>query len=697
VLTWIVTGALRQRTDIDELPTVNRPHDAHRAPAAPAFDPSRYPALFAPLVLPCGARLKNRVTHASMTTRLGRDQGLTDQQIRYYANRAKGGCGLIVTEPLNSWREQKNPYKARVWNDDHVDALQRWAEAVESEDCRLLGQIQDPGRGRHERGRNPIAVGVSSLHDDLSWTVPHVLSADEIRRMIDDFAQSSARLERCGFSGVEISAGHGHLFHQFMSAWSNERDDEYGGPLENRLRVVRELIDAIRAATKPGFIVGLKLPGDDGVPNGIGPAEAAELTPPLVTDGKVDYVCYTWGAHARSLDMHIPDMHWPRIPFLGIVKGLRAAVGNVPMMAVGLITDPAEAEGIVARGDAELIALGRPLVTDPAWPLKAGQGRVKDIRYCVSCNTCWGTIMEHRSLACDNNPRVAAPEEVDYWPAPAAQRKRIVVVGSGIAAMEAAWVAAARGHDVTVFGASSDVGGKTRLHARLPGGENLSSIYDYQAAAARRAGVKLELGVRADVADVAALQPDLVFVATGSTMTWPRTLPRELQAEGFIPDLRALMTDLVDVSEPQGGTAVLFDMDHTEGTYAAAELLRRLFDRAVIVTPRDRIAEDTPLVTRLGILRRVAKLGIEILPLNEPDAASRFEDGVFVGRNVYTGDLREIDGVSLFTYSTPRRADDALAARLRAAGLTVRLVGDAWAPRTVSAATSDGHAAGHEP
>lgn len=655
-------------------------------PAAP------FPRLFAPLTL-AGRRLKNRVTHASMTTRMGREQRLTEQQLNYYRNRARGGCSLIVTEPLSAWRRQQAPHKLRVFGDDALADLQRLADAIESEDCRLLGQIQDPGRGRHERGRNPLALGASSLPDDLSWTVPHVLSVAEIAEMVADFAESAARLQRAGFSGVEISAGHGHLFHQFMSPWSNQRDDGYGGSLDNRLRLTRDLLAAIRAACGAGFIVGLKLPGDDGVPGGIGPAEAAEIAPRLCTPGAVDYVCFTWGAHARSLDMHIPDAHWPRVPFLDVIRALKATVPQVPVMAVGLITNPAEAEGLLARGDADLVALGRPLVTDPAWPLKARAGR-GDIRYCVSCNSCWGRITEHATIACDNNPRVAQPDETDYWPAKAARGRRVVVVGAGIAGLEAAWVAAARGHAVTVLGAGADAGGKTRLHARLPGGENLSSIYDYQLLAAKRAGVRFELGLRATVSDVLALEPEAVVLATGSTMGWPRMLPEEWRTDGTIPDLRTLMPDLIDLAQPQGGTAVLFDMDHGEGTYASAQVLRRLFDRVVILTPRDRIAEDTPLVTRLGILRRMATLGIEVWPLTEPSAHSRLEEGRVLARNVYTGRETEVADVAILTYSTARVADDALAAPLHAAGVELRLVGDCYAPRTVMAATSEGHAAG---
>ena len=654
-----------------------------------------YPHLFAPLVSG-RLRLKNRIVHASMSTRMTADQRATPRQIQYSANRAKGGCAAIVTEPLNVARNQTQGHKVRVWDDHALDSLKRWAEAVETHDCRLLGQVQDPGRGRHERGRNPLAFGPSALPDDLSWTVPRALSTDEIEQMVADFAASAARLERCGWSGVEISCGHGHLFHQFLSPQSNVRADDYGGTADNRARFLRETIQAIRASCSGRFLLALKLPGDDGMPGGIGPREAAEITQLVADPNEIDYLCYTWGTHSHTLDLHIPDMHFPRATFVGTTRTLQASARGIPVMAVGLITDPAEADGIIERGDAALVGLGRPLVTDPALPNKARAGREAEIRYCVSCNTCWGTIVEHKPLLCDNNPRVAEPDEVDFWPRQTSgARKRIVVVGAGIAGMEAAWLLAARGHDVTVFGATGEVGGKTRLHALLPGGEHLSSIYDYQQLAAKRAGVKLELGVRAGIDDIVALSPDEVVLACGSEMNWPSALPRSLQDDGAILDLRAVVAMLADIAGHQGGTAVVLDMDSTEGTYNATEWLQTRFDRVVLATPRDRFADDVPLVTRLGVNRRLNQQRIRLLPFHEIAGDSAFEDARVSLRNVYNGDRTTIDDVALVTYATPRSPNVELQTSLATVGLTVHVIGDARLPRTVLAATSEGHALGN--
>jgi 2,4-dienoyl-CoA reductase-like NADH-dependent reductase (Old Yellow Enzyme family) len=603
---------------------------------------------------------------------------------------------MVVTEPLSMARHQLLPNKVRVWNDDNLDGLKRWADAVESHDCRLLGQVQDPGRGRHAPGKNPAAVGASALPDDISWTVPHVLSVEEIRRMIDEFADSAQRLQRCGFSGVEISAGHGHLFHQFLSPWSNAREDEYGGSLEGRARLLTDVIAALRAMCGRGFIVGVKLPGNDGVPGGIGPDEAAAIARHVTRPGHVDYVCFAQGSHAHSLELHIPDGNGPRAPYMPLIRELRKAACGVPVAALGRITDPAEADNIIARGDAELVALGRPLVTDPAWLNKAARGRAHDIRYCVSCNMCWDTtVTQHRPISCDNNPRVGRADEVDWWPARSSVKKRVIVVGAGIAGMEAAWIAAARGHEVTVYGKSGEVGGKTRLRAGLPGGEALSSIYDYQHAQAIKAGVGLELGVEITAADVIALKPDTVVLATGSKMIAPPWLPADVRASGIVPDLRAALAALNGRRSPQRGSAVVADTDHTDGTYAAAELLRGIFDRVFVITPREAIAQDVPLVTRQGIYRRLHQKRIQIVTSAEPRWSSRFEDGVLEYVNVYTGETSAIEELAFLAYSSPRAPEVSLVAALREAGIDVRLVGDCVSPRTVMAATAKGHEAGN--
>src|ERR1700760_2917582 len=204
---------------------------------------AEFAALFTPFTL-AGKRLRNRITHASMSLLMTPAGRVTERLIQYHANRAAGGAAMTVTEPLGMMRHQAGLPRVQVWRRDDADGLKRFAEAVESQDCRLLGQIQDAGRGRHYPGRNPEAIGASALPDYLSWTVPRALTPADIRDLIEQIAESALHLKDCGFSGVEISAGHGHLFHQFLSPQSNRLEDESGGDWNGRARIVGELVAA---------------------------------------------------------------------------------------------------------------------------------------------------------------------------------------------------------------------------------------------------------------------------------------------------------------------------------------------------------------------------------------------------------------------------------------------------------------------
>jgi 2,4-dienoyl-CoA reductase-like NADH-dependent reductase (Old Yellow Enzyme family) len=658
-----------------------------------AIDPNSYPAMLAPFRL-AGAGLRNRIIHASMTTMMGANGRVSADLVHYHASRARGGAAMLVTEPIGMARHQAHLPRTQAWNGEDEDGFRRWAGTVEEHGAHLIGQIQDAGRGRHYPGRTIDAIGASALPDELSWTVPKALTTEDIPALVEEFAQSSRRLQRWGFSGVELSCGHGHLFHQFFSPVANRRDDAYGGDWDRRVRFVAEIVAAIRALCGADFVIGLKLPGMDGIPGGIGPAEAAEIASRLTAGRPIDYVCFAQGAHARSLEMHVPDRNGPRLPYMDLIRGLRSSTNGVPVVALGRITDPAEAEAILAAGQAELVGLGRALVADPAWLAKAASNRAHDIRYCLSCNTCWGTIISyHRPIACVNNPRVGRPDEADFWPEPARVKRRITVVGAGVAGLEAAWVAAARGHIVTMFSASGEVGGKARLRALLPGGETITSIYDYQVVAARRAGAGVELGVTASLDDVLATRPDHVVVAAGSTMIRPDWLRAD---DDFVPDLRDAVNELAAVTKRQAGTAVLFDADHTEGVYAAAEFLKSLFDRVVIITPRDTIAMDMQLVTRQTVLRRMAEAGVDVVPSAVPLICDALGDGVVECENVYTGARCRFDDVALLTFASPRVAASGLRTALQGRGIGVTLVGDCLSPGELLAATASGHRAGNE-
>jgi 2,4-dienoyl-CoA reductase-like NADH-dependent reductase (Old Yellow Enzyme family) len=660
-----------------------------------ALDDS-FPALSSPFTLR-GSTIRNRLAHASMTTRMQRGGYVTDELIRYYANRAAGGAGLIVSEPLAMIAQQDRLPKVRVRDPAGHDGLRRWADAVAEQGGVLLGQVQDPGRGRHAPGRAPYAISASFLPDDLSWTMPDALDQSAIMRLVEEFAQSCAILETSGFGGCEISAGHGHLFHQFLSPRSNQRDDGYGGDLEGRTRLLRELIGAIRAACGPGFIIGLKLPGDDGVTGSIDPDQAAQITRIIAKEAPPDYLCFAQGSHAHSLERHLPDRYGPAMPYRDLQAQLRKACGTIPMMALGRITDPAEAEALVAAKEAELVGVGRALVADPAWLAKARAGRTHDIRYCLSCNTCWAVVTSrNQALACVNNPRVGAPDEVDYRPVRLSSGKRVTIVGAGPAGLEAAWVAAARGHEVTVLSAGSAAGGGTRLRALLPGGETITSIPDYQYPAALRAGVRFEFGIMATPEDVLATRPDAVVLATGAAMVAPAWLPAEIRDENLVPSLPEALWDLTTRTDRQPGTAIIYDMDHTDGVYAAAEFLHARFDKVVLVTPRDGVAEDMWLVARQGIIRRLYEKHISVMRSSEPVWTQDFEQNAALACiNLYNGEHSLIGDVAFLAYATPRAPRVSLLEPLRRQGIPVHRIGDCRVALDLLNATSDGHEMGH--
>ncbi|MEO0998839.1 MAG: FAD-dependent oxidoreductase, partial [Pseudomonadota bacterium] len=454
---------------------------------------------------------------------------------------------------------------------------------------------------------------------------------------------------------------------------------------------VRELIAAIRAECGRPFVIGLKLPGDDGVPGSIDLAEARRIAAAVAAGGDVDYWTFAWGAHANSLYRHLPDAHGERHPYLGAIRDLRQAAPDIATGALGYITDANECERALTDGTADLVFLGRPLITDPAFANKAFAGREAEIRYCVSCNTCWRTIIEGGRLECDNNPRVGTADEERWEPKPARSKRRIVIVGGGIAGLEAAQTAARRGHDVTLFAASAEVGGKTRLHAELPGGENLSSIYDYQYLAGRAAGVRFELGVMATPGDIAAAKPDTVLLASGAALGVPAFVPAEFAADGLIPDLRALAAEMLGRGGREPGRLLLLDRDHTEMTYAAAELFAARFERVTIVTPRERLASDCSLVNRQGIYQRLHDRGIGIVTSAEPRDLDRLERAEVELVNIYNGAQTIIDDIAAISYATARVPDDRLLEPLESAGFKVDRIGDCRAPRSVLAATREGY------
>src|SRR5262249_11380117 len=323
-----------------------------------------------------------------------------------------------------------------------------------------------------------------------------------------------------------------------------------------------------------------------------------------------------------------------------------------------------EAEVALTEEAGDLVGLTRALIADADWPAKACDGRVADIRPSAYDNFAWGEIHVGKPLAEIHNPQLGQKGESGWRPARAARQRRVVVVGAGPAGLQAARIAAERGHDVTLYGASAEPGGKLAWEAALPGRAEYGDVIAWMAQQLRRAGVKAELGHVASVDDVLALQPEHVIVATGSHQRTP---------DGFVGDGFCARDWPACASGRSEGTAVLFDMDHSAATYAVADALAQAYGELFLLTPRTQVARNVNYCSAIGVHRRLYAANATIVMAAEPVT---LRNGVLVWRNVFTGRQQEIPGVELFLWSTPRIADDALAAPLREAGIDTRLAGD---------------------
>jgi 2,4-dienoyl-CoA reductase-like NADH-dependent reductase (Old Yellow Enzyme family) len=496
------------------------------------------PRLLEPVALG-GLRLRNRIAHAAVTTRFAEAGRVTPRLIAYHAARARGGAGLLVTEPMNLLPSQGAPHKVRAHDPANFTGLEAWATAVRAEGSQLVAQLQDPGRGRLLIGTEVEAIAPSAIADDLSGVLPRALTTDEVADLVQGFAAAARRLRDLGFAGVEVSAGHGHLIHQFLALRSNRRSDRYGGDIEGRARFLTELCLALRAACGEDFLIGVKLPGEDAMPDGIDLDTAAAITRCVHATGVADYLTWCWGGHSRSLHLHLPAVEVAGVdgsavpghaPYAAKIAALAKHAPGIKVAALGLIRTPAEAERVLQQGLADFVQIGRPFIADADWGRHAERelagasgvgvsiGQVAR-RPCIACNHCWGRISRGEPLGCTVNPALTEGREAEAT-TPAASSptapRRVVVVGAGPAGFAAACAAAERGAAVTVFGAGERPLRRLRAASALPGGAALSDLADHLEARAARAGVEYRGGRMADERDILALQPDEVVLACGA-------------------------------------------------------------------------------------------------------------------------------------------------------------------------------------
>ena len=479
-----------------------------------------FPALFEPGLIG-KMRLKNRLIMAPISTNLaGEDGTVSDELIFHYAERARGGVGLITVEnvciayPL----ARHGAAQPRIDDDAFIPGLRRLADAIHQGGAKAAVELTHPGMNadlRYIEGETPVAP--STVPRPLDGLVPRALTRQQVEEAIGQYVGAARRAHEAGFDAVELQACHGLLINQFLSPLTNRRQDKYGGSRENRVGFLIEIVEGIRRRVGLDFPVMVRLVAEDLVEGGVTPEEGCWFAHRLEEAG-ADAIHPDFGLGGK--EKRLEPMPYPQAWRVYLAERIKQAV-SIPVIAVGVIREPRVAEEILEAGKADFVALGRALNADPEWPNKAQAGEVASIRRCFGCNEC--VIARHvddAPLRCSLNATVGRDPEACRLE-PAAVAKQVLVVGGGPAGMEAARVAALRGHHVALYDREPCLGGMLRVAATPPGKEKLHWVTEYFAHELPHLEVEVHLGETLDAERIRALKPDIVIIATGSAPAIP--------------------------------------------------------------------------------------------------------------------------------------------------------------------------------
>jgi len=635
-------------------------------------------------------KLRNRVVMAPMGTNYSTTDGLSTERDRmYYAERARGGVGMIMTEAMVVTEFARPHHNSLcVYHDRFIPGLASIVEAIKSHGALVCGQLNHRGALLRRHVLNMEPVGPSPWKNPNTGDDVRPLEVAEIIEIQKLFVASARRLYQAGYDGVEIHAGNGYLFQQFFTPRLNHRSDQYGGSFENRARFVLETLDRVKQAL-PDFPLIVRLSVTEFTAGGYSESDIIELSKLLQKQGVAALDLSGGSNESPQLSKYcIQPPSFMRGCLGPYAKPIKQAV-TVPVLVAGRVVDPEDAEKLLADGCADFVSVGRALYADAHWCAKA-LGEVKaPIRKCIACNICFERLTLEKDVACVHNPVIGTEFEMlehaepQLFPARKTKvRRRVLVIGAGVTGLEAARAAAARGHQVEVWEKSAQTGGQMPLAIAAPDKMEVKPVLDYRLTLLRELGVRIRTSMTASVAAIRAYAPDFAIVATGVA---PRAHPFDVsQLASAVRVLHAwdVLRDPAQLAAANRITIIGGGMVGAE----TADLLSVQGKQCTIVEMLGMIASGMARNNRMELVERLAERGTQMLTRVKVDRAA----GTTLRLRADDGVTRDIDvGDALIFATGPAPVRDVVPL-LEEAGVEYELAGDCSRPGDFLSCLRDG-------